>query len=116
MVKYSVSEGAHVAMEGEGRVFNGTMDDRVYLVAKLSEVETLNGTTVSSDLTVRLGYLTWATLSIQVTKQERTDAERFYLARAAKEGATEGTSGWGRLKELKERESNVCCCVVEKVI
>jgi hypothetical protein len=52
MVKYSVSEGAHVVMEGEGRVFNGTMDDRVYLIAKLSGVEILNGTTVSSDLTV----------------------------------------------------------------
>lgn len=41
----------------------------------------------------------------QVTQQERTDGERFYLAQAAKAlGATDEAPGWGRLKELRERK------------
>ncbi|KAJ9114361.1 hypothetical protein QFC20_001504 [Naganishia adeliensis] len=80
--KYSLSPSAR--SEGKvGKTFTGTMDDRVYLIAKLPALETLNGTLV--------------------TQQERTDAERFYLAQAAKAlGATDEAPGWGRLKELTE--------------
>lgn len=44
--KYSLSPSAR--SEGKvGKTFTGTMDDRVYLIAKLPALETLNGTLVS---------------------------------------------------------------------
>ncbi|KAJ9102394.1 hypothetical protein QFC21_002794 [Naganishia friedmannii] len=67
------------------QVFTGRSDDRVFRIAKLGGLESLNGTTI--------------------TKQERTDAERFYLTQAVKELGphVEDVPAWGRLKELKAR-------------
>ncbi|KAJ9107911.1 hypothetical protein QFC19_002654 [Naganishia cerealis] len=67
------------------KLFQGRLDDRVFLIAKLEGLETLNGT--------------------PVTKQERTDAERFYLTQAIKEFGPDAKDipAWGRLKELKEK-------------
>lgn len=47
--KYSICEESRTAPVEEkvGKMFTGTMDDRVYLVAKLPALETLNGTSVS---------------------------------------------------------------------
>lgn len=47
-VKYSISQEARAAREREGKVFSGTIEDRVYLIAKLPALEKHNGTTVRS--------------------------------------------------------------------